>query len=165
MGTAYPLSGLLFIRDFRLDAATKAVSVAEAVLRDAQATLIRRQEELAVWRKWCDEEIARRYQAIMGQCLTQDDLDRFKAGLSMLADEGLSKEEAVHEAAQALEVARGKVAAARQLWRDADHERQKILYHRDEWQKGYAKEQVRLEDLELEEFKPVLFTVEADAEG
>jgi hypothetical protein len=163
MATVYPLGGILFIRDFRVDAAAKAVSVAEAALRDAQATHIRLQEEHVAYCKWRGEETERRYQGIMGQSLTQDDLDKFKIGLAMLVDEELHKEAAVRDAAREIEVAREKVVAARQSWREADRDRQKIVYHRGEWQKEYAKEVARQEDLELEEFKPVVFVAEADA--
>ncbi|GHT87378.1 hypothetical protein FACS1894116_05950 [Betaproteobacteria bacterium] len=163
MATAYPLTGILFIRDFRVDAAAKGVSVAEAALRDAQATHLRLQEAHIAYRTWRGEETGRRYQAIMGQRLTQDELDKFKIGLSILIDEELHKEAAVRDAARAIEVARENVDAARQAWRFADRDRQKIIYHRGEWQKEYAREVARQEDLELEEFKPVLFVAEAEA--
>jgi type III secretion protein O len=163
MAKVYSLSGLLFIRDFRVDAAVKAVSVAEAALRDAQATHIRLQEEHVAYRQWRAEETERRYQGIMGQSLTQDELDKFKIGLAMLVDEELHKEAAARDAAREVEVTHEKLVAARQSWREADRDRQKILYHRDEWQKEYAREQVRQEDLELEEFKPVLFVAEAES--
>jgi type III secretion protein O len=164
MAAIYPLAGILFIRDFRVDAAAKAVGAAEALLRDEQAKCARRREEHAAYRIWRIEETARRYRQIIGQCLGLGDVDKFKKGLALLADEELQKEAAVQEAAQAVEAARQNVAAARQSWRNADLDRQKILYHREQWQKDRAVEAARAVDLEMEEFKPLLFVAEAGAE-
>ncbi|MDR3054700.1 MAG: type III secretion protein [Zoogloeaceae bacterium] len=164
MAKAYSLAGLLFIREFRVDAAAKAVSVAEALLRDAEAAHSRRQEEHATYRKWRGEETERRYFGIMEQNLSLDELDQFKIELAMLVHEELQKEAAVRDAAHALAAAREKVAVARTSWREADRERQKILYHRDEWQKESVRAEAHQEDLEMEEFKPVLFVAEAEVE-
>jgi type III secretion protein O len=165
MGTsAYPLSGLLRIRDFRVDAAAKAVRTAEAALHEAQAMLAAAQAKLTAYRAWRIEETEHRYQSIMAQTLTLDELDDFKAGLAALADQELQKEAAVRDAQNTVTACCENLVTARTTWRSADHEREKILHHREEWQKGDAKESARQEDLEMEEFKPVLFTAGAEAE-
>jgi len=160
----YPLAGLLAIRDFRLDAAARAVSAAEAALAAAHAEQEARERQWRDYQTWRGEEVERRYRAIMGEVLPQAELDAFKAGLARLADEELRHEAAVHEAERATEAAHAAVTEARAAWRAADRERQKILHHRDEWQKTAAKEETRKEDLEMEEFKPVLFEMAAEAE-
>jgi type III secretion protein O len=160
----YPLSGILFIRDFRLEAASRTLRAAKAALRAAQAEQARREEALSAYRLWRIGEVERRYQSIMNQCMTMEEIDAFKAGLSRLADEELAREAAVREAENAVENARKNMDAARQAWIASDRERQKIRYHRDEWQTAQAKETARSEDLEQEEFKPVLFEQAAEAD-
>ncbi|MDR3323175.1 MAG: type III secretion protein [Zoogloeaceae bacterium] len=161
----YPLVGLLRIRDFRVDKAAKAVRAAEAAQKHAEAEKLAREQSWHAFKAWRLEEVERRYQSIMLQCMTRDEIDTFKAGLSRLVDEELEKEEAAHAAARALAAAQEAVLTARQHWRNADHEREKILYHREEWQKTAAKEEARVEDLEQEEWKPVLFETAAEGEG
>ena len=161
---AYPLSRLLSLRDFRVDSAAKTVRATEIALRNAETARILCEEALAAFRIWRAGEIERRYQRIMGQILTQDELDSFKLGLAALTGQELQKEAAVRDAGRALDEARAKVENARKAWRAADRDRQKILHHREDWQKADAREAAYREDLEMEEFKPVLFAAETSAE-
>jgi hypothetical protein len=153
----YPLSGLMRIRDFRADAADKAMRAAETRVRAAQAELAAREEELKSYRIWRKEEVNNRYQSIMNRAMSMDEIDAFKAGLSALADQELAREEAVRDAARAVEKAREEARVARENRLSANREREKIEYHRDNWKKTEEKEENRREDLEQEEFKPLLF--------
>ncbi|MDR2112019.1 MAG: type III secretion protein, partial [Candidatus Accumulibacter sp.] len=83
----YPLSGLLAIRDFRRDAAAKAVRAAEAAERAARKEAETRREAWEAYKLWRCDEVERRYRGIMGACLSGKDLDEFKAGLAQLGDE------------------------------------------------------------------------------
>lgn len=158
----YPLAGLIKIRDFRVDAAGKAVRTAEARLRVAQAERLEKEKELERYRRWRKEEVERRYQSIMGQTLSQDEIETFKAGLSALANEELAREEAVREAARAVEEALKNAQIARDNWLLANKEREKIRHHHDSWEKIEAREESRREDLEQEEFRPLLFETGSD---
>ena len=91
----YPLAPLLKVREYREDAAKNALSAAEA-----QEAVERCRGELERYKVWRQEEVERRYDAIMGKGLSLKELDVFKAGLGALADGELKLEEAI---AQALE--------------------------------------------------------------
>jgi type III secretion protein O len=153
----YPLAGLMKIRDFRVDAASKAVQAAEARLRVAREDRLEKEKELERYKRWREEEVERRYQSIMGRTMDQVEIDGFKAGLSRLADLALEKEEALREADRVVEEASRDAQTARNGWILANQERQKIEYHRDDWRKAQADEANRKEALEQEEFKPLLF--------
>ncbi|MDR2786750.1 MAG: type III secretion protein [Candidatus Accumulibacter sp.] len=158
----YPLAGLLRIRDFRVDAASKAMRAAETRVRAAQAELAEKEAEWERYGVWRQEEVERRYQSIMNRAMLLPEIDAFKAGLSALADQELLREEAARKAARALEKAREEARNAREGWLLANRERQKIDYHRDNWQQYQAKEESRREDVEQEEFKPLLFETGSD---
>ncbi|MDR2786936.1 MAG: type III secretion protein [Candidatus Accumulibacter sp.] len=158
----YPLAGLMKIRDFRVDAARKAMQAAEIRLRAAQEERLARERELERYKVWRKEEVERRYQSIMDRILNQDEIEAFKAGLSSLAEEELAREEALREADRALEEARKNAQTARDGWLLANREREKIDYHHENWQKAQAVEAGRREDLEQEEFKPLLFETGGD---
>jgi type III secretion protein O len=150
----YPLQGLLSIREFREEAARKAVLTAELALRAALEAEKHCQRELEAYRIWRREEMERRYQAIMGREMSLKDMDDFKAGLAALADKELALEETARQAAQEVEAARLRLKETRAARLDADRARLKIVYHRDQWLAEQLKVQERAEDLELEEFQP-----------
>ena len=161
---SYPLAGLLQIRDFRVDAAEKALRAAETRLRAAEekrAATKAEREEYGIWRK---EEVKRRYQAIMGQTLCREEIDAFKAGLSALADEELAREAALLDAGRAAKEARQIAQTARDGWLLANKANEKLRYHRDNWQKTQDMNASRQEDLEQEEFKPLLFKAGSEAQ-
>ena len=137
----YPLAPLLKVREYREDAAKNALSAAERAVVEAQEAVERCREELERYKVWRQEEVERRYDAIMGKGLSLKELDVFKAGLGALADGELKLEESI---AQALENVKKR-----------QHETAKIVTHRDIWLVEAKREAERLEDLEMEEFKPL----------
>ena len=144
----YPLAPLLKVREYREDAAKNALSAAERAVVEAQEAVERCRGELERYKVWRQEEVERRYDAIMGKGLSLKELDVFKAGLGALADGELKLEEAI---AQALE----NVKKRQEDVRKAQHETAKIVTHRDIWLVEAKREAERLEDLEMEEFKPL----------
>ena len=151
---AYPLKPLLSVRAFREDNAKAAVSVAELAVQQAEADLAGRQAELERYRQWLPEEKERRYDAIMGEELTMTDLDRFKAGLSVLDDGLLVREDAVREAEKIVEQRKTELRAAQAVLTAARKEKMKIEAHKDIWDQATAKEAEHAADLELEDFSP-----------
>ena len=125
----YPLAPLLKVREYREDAAKNALSAAERAVVEAQEAVERCRGELERYKVWRQEEVERRYDAIMGKGLSLKELDVFKAGLGALADGELKLEEAI---AQALENVKKRQEDVRK-----------------------AREAARQEDLEMEEFKPL----------
>ena len=79
----------------------------------------------------------------------------FKAGLGALADGELKLEESIAQALENVKKRQEDVRKAREAARQAQHETAKIVTHRDIWLVEAKREAERLEDLEMEEFKPL----------
>ncbi len=151
----YPLGPLLSVRQYREDAAQNLLRQAERLAREAEAALQEREKELERYRLWRVEEEDRRYGAIMGQLLSLDDLEEFKAGLGRLRDAELRREEDVAKADQALNKARQAVTDAKSGLSKARRDTARILAHRNIWNEMARLEAERKEDLESEEFRPM----------
>ena len=63
----YPLAPLLKVREYREDAAKNALSAAERAVVEAQEAVERCRGELERYKVWRQEEVERRYDAIMGK--------------------------------------------------------------------------------------------------
>ena len=150
--TVYPLSPLARVRQLREDAAAAEYSAREqALVKARQETLARRKalEEYLLWRK---EEEDRRYREVLGQVLPRKALDEFKKGIAALREKDSVLMEAVEEARRAEEeAARIRDEAAATLKR-CRKDKEKIDAHRELWKADAARETLRLEDLEMEEF-------------
>lgn len=151
----YPLAPLLRVREYREDAAKNALSAAERAVVEAQEAVERCRRELERYKVWRQEEVERRYDAIMGKGLSLKELDVFKAGLGALADGELKLEEAIAKALEDVKKRQEDARKAREAARQAQHETAKIAAHRDIWLVEAKREAERLEDLEMEEFKPL----------
>ncbi|MDR1546863.1 MAG: YscO family type III secretion system apparatus protein [Deltaproteobacteria bacterium] len=150
--SAYPLAALLSLRALRLEAADKAVQAAERAAAAAAAEEERRALELARWRLFRQEETERRWAALLGIGQTLGQLDDFRAGLGELSRQELALAEALEEAAQRTAARRAELAAARQARLALNQAKEKLERHRELWADEEAKEQQRLESLEMEEF-------------
>ena len=146
----YPLAPLLKVREYREDAAKNALSAAERAVVEAQEAVERCRGELERYKVWRQEEVERRYDAIMGKGLSLKELDVFKAGLGALADGELKLEEAIAQALENVKKRQEDVRKAREAARQAQHET-----HRGIWLVEAEREGERLEDLEMDEFIPV----------
>ena len=151
---AYPLQPLLSVRSFREDNAKAAVSAAEAALRQAEDAAEKSRAELERYQQWLPEEKERRYAGIMGKLMSLADLDSFKAGLSLLDDGVLTREDAVQQAEKIVEERRNKLRAAQLALTSARKEKMKIDMHKDIWSQEAAKEAERAAELEMEDFTP-----------
>ena len=63
----YPLAPLLKVREYREDAAKNALSAAERAVVEAQEAVELCRGELERYKVWRQEEVERRYDAIMGK--------------------------------------------------------------------------------------------------
>ncbi len=159
----YPLAPLLGVRQYREEAAQNVLRQAERAVREAADALGEREKELERYRIWRVEEENRRYEAIMGQLLSLDDLEKFKAGLGRLRDGELAREEDVARAEQTLSKARQTVVEAKDGLNKARRDTARILAHKDIWMAMARREAERMEDLESEEFKPMPLGADIDA--
>ena len=149
----YPLQSLLIVRHFREEGAKNEVRAAERRLAEAQEEVRKKEEELERYRAWRPEEENRRYEAIMGEAMSMDDIAEFRASLSALAEGEQARVQAVAEAEKAVAGKEAELASARAAVAEARREAAKIEAHRDIWMAEAKKEAERQEDLELEEFK------------
>ena len=94
----YPLQSLLTVRHFREEAAKNEVRAAERRLAEAREEVRKREEELERYRAWRPEEENRRYDAILGEAMSLDDVAEFRASLGALAEGEQEREQAVAEA-------------------------------------------------------------------
>ncbi len=159
----YPLAPLLGVRQYREEAAQNVLRQAERAVREAADALGEREKELERYRTWRVEEENRRYEGIMGQLLSLDDLEKFKAGLGRLRDGELAREEDVARAEQTLSKARQTVVEAKDGLNKARRDTARILAHKDIWMAMARREAERMEDLESEEFKPMPLGADIDA--
>ena len=105
------------------------------------------------YRVWRPEEENRRYDAILGEAMSLDDVAEFRASLGALAEGEQEREQAVAEAEKNVARKEQEVNTAREAVAAARKEAAKIEAHRDIWLTEAKKEAERQEDLEMEEFK------------
>ena len=132
---SYPLQSLLTVRHFREEGAKNEVRAAERRLAEAREEVRKKEEELERYRIWRPEEENRRYDAIMGETMSLEEVAGFRASLGALAEGEQERILAVTEAEKAVGQKEREVAAAREAVAEAKREAE------------------RQEDLELEEFK------------
>ena len=151
----YPLAPLLKVREYREDAAKNALSAAERALPpdrlpdlDASCAALMDEDGTLWFGRNADD-------AVMGKGLSLKELDVFKVGLGALADGELKLEESIAQALENVKKRQEDVRKARESARQAQHETAKIVTHRDIWLVEAKREAERLEDLEMEEFKPL----------
>jgi type III secretion protein O len=152
MTNNYPLNTLLRVRVLREDSAMRAVKAAENALNEARLLVAEKEKALAEYRIWWKEEEERRYLQIMLQNIVLDEFDKFRAGLTRLKDGEIIRKEEVEKAAAAMREAATKVEEAKKNFLRAHKDEQKIAGHQDIWLQEQAKEFMRLEDLEMEDF-------------
>ncbi len=150
---SYPLQSLLTVRHFREEGAKNEVRAAERRLAEAREEVRKKEEELERYRIWRPEEENRRYDAIMGETMSLEEVAGFRASLGALAEGEQERILAVTEAEKAIGQKEREVAAAREAVAEARREAAKIEAHRDIWLAEAKREAERQEDLELEEFK------------
>ncbi len=150
---SYPLQSLLTVRHFREEGAKNEVRAAERRLAEAREEVRKKEEELERYRIWRPEEENRRYDAIMGETMSLEEVAGFRASLGALAEGEQERILAVTEAEKAVGQKEREVAAAREAVAEVRREAAKIEAHRDIWLAEAKREAERQEDLELEEFK------------
>lgn len=148
----YPLQPLLHVRTFRERAAEQGVRVAEAALTKAETEKQHRQQALSEYHEWRSLEEDRRYASIMGQTLSLDELETFKAGFAALALTELEHEEAALAAEAHRQKTMAAVHEAKTHFAVARKNTAKITAHRDIWQEESQKEAEKAAENELEDF-------------
>ena len=163
MPDSYPLEAPLNVRLYREDAANRGVALAKRELKEALETAQAVREALSAWRIWRDAETERRYEALLGRPVLIEKLQAFNQGLANLSQQELEKAAAVEAADKKALEGRKKFETAAQAARAARQNTAKIELHKSIWAEESKKEAERAEDLELEEFHPVLQQADEDS--
>lgn len=149
----YPLASLLILRDERERRATKNLAQRTQQVRQAQQQLEQSQSKLDTYLKWREEEIERRYQAILGQAKSQKEIADFNSGIGALYAQEEGLRQALLHAQEQLTAAKNELAKAQTALKEAHKAHEKLLQHREIWLiKERALEEYRA-DQELEDFK------------
>jgi type III secretion protein O len=152
------------VRHFREEAAQQLVRKAELDLRDAQNAVEQKKQELDNFHSWRIAEENRRYESIMNMIMSIPQLDSFKADLAILADKEVQKNDDVITAQKVVTQCEEALNKSREEAKLAQKNTAKIQAHKELWAVDAKKEAERMEDLELEEFRPIA-RKGAEAEG
>ena len=156
MPDPYPLKALLDVRLYREEAAKRAITAAKREVLEAREAAEAAREALVRWREWRVKETERRYEALIGRPTPIEKLQAFNQGLADLGLEELMKAAEIDKADKYVIECEQKVEAASKAARTARQNTAKIELHKSIWAEESKKEAERLEDLELEEFHPVV---------
>ena len=162
---AYALQSMLRIRTMREDRASADLAAARQKVRQAAQVLEERKEELRVFEATKEERRDRIYEAVMGQSLTREELDRVLEGVARIDEEGVLKADNVTMAAGDLKEKEAQAEKAREGFVKASKERMKITEHKAMWLADEAKEQEHRQEVELEDFTGKKNKEKADDDG
>ena len=149
---AYALQSMLRIRTMREDRASADLAAARQKVHQAEQTLEERKAELQEFEATKEERRDRIYEAVMGQTLTREELDRVFEGVARIDEEGVLKADNVTMAASELKTREDEAEKAREGFVKASKERMKITEHKAIWLAEEAKEQEHRQEVELEDF-------------
>jgi hypothetical protein len=142
------------LRIFREQAADKKVKEADIQRQKAIKEHSEKKDELNHYREFRQAETERRWKSLLGENLSIDELHEFRAGLSHLAQRELNleveleqKEKIVMDKTALFNTAKAEFLACLKA-------RDKLERHRELYLTELNKEKLRLEDLEMEEFRP-----------
>lgn len=153
MRTKYPLDMLITARKIREENAQRAVVSAKNALASLLENIENKKIEIEYYEEWRKEEEARRFIEIQNTTLTQKEMDKFKWGISALKAHTLELEEEVMNMQEKIPEMEHNIEEAIRAHKTTISEREKIEEHKMQWLKEVQKEQDRLEDMELEEFR------------
>lgn len=153
MAEKYPLDMLITARKIREDNAQRDVLSAKNALSTLLQNIENKKLEIEHYEEWRKEEEVRRFDEIQNTMLTQKDMDRFKWGIAALRARAVELEEEVMSMEGQISELETKIEEAVIIHKEAISQKEKIEEHKAHWKVALDKEAVRLEDLELEEFK------------
>ncbi len=150
----YPLQSLLDVRYYREDNAKKDLNIAKREKKEAEEYVLQCEKALADYIVWRIAEEDRRFAEILGTVRTVTEIDELKLYIADLKIKEFLLEEDIQKAKQEVIKKEEAVQKAKLDLANAQKETMKILAHQDIWKLDVQKEAMRLEDIEMEEFKP-----------
>lgn len=149
----YPLAPLLAVREHKEELAQQAVLRAENALVEARRELQKAEEDCKNYEKWCQQEIDRYYDEIIGSLVLFKDLDLLKVKVSILLDNIKEKYKLVDKAKDYVEACTEAKERAIKNLTELKKQTAKLVEHKKIWE---AEEKILMqqrEEIELEDFK------------
>ena len=149
----YALQGLLTVRNFRQESAASRMAESRAAVEEAEKLVETREQEQRSWRQERLRQEDLLYQQIHKKLVRLQDLDDVKQRVLILRDRELALVKKVRDAKVQRKAALEKLEADTKAWRCAVRDKEKIVAHRNDWEQEAAREEERLAELELEDFR------------
>lgn len=149
----YALADLLRVREFRENAASREVAAARHRLEAAKNLVQQRIRELDEYRVWRVKEEEARFERIRNKKVRMQALDDLKQEILALRSRELLFEKAITDAKMEEQKTAEQLQEARTAYRRATGEKRKIEEHRAIWVEEQQKEEQRLQDKEMEDFR------------
>lgn len=149
---AYALESMLKIRTMREDRAGTELTGARRARDAAEHVRDEKAEEFEKYEETKDSRRDRLYAAVMGRPVKMDDLDRVRAAVTKIDEEGLLLKEAERKAEEELKQKEDEAESAHVRFIAASKNKAKIDQHKLIWQEEDRKMQEMLADAEMEEF-------------
>jgi hypothetical protein len=143
---------MVFVREHRLDKATKALNVARRAVIEAEQVLLEAQQTQEAYSKWRVAEEERLMQSVMRKPVKLGDITDIRLDIATMRERELDYIDQVRKAEGELDRAKEALEEARLAYKKATQDTEKLVEHRVTWQREQDLEQERLADLELEDF-------------
>ena len=149
----YPLQPLLRVRLLREENANLALIAKRTALAQAIQDKQQKQQKLSQYHDWRQQQEHELFEKVRNRTVSPHDLEELKSSFATLRGREVDLETQVTNAENHETRAEEAKDQAVVSYRAALTGRQKIDQHREIWSKDWQREQNRLEDLEMEEFK------------
>jgi len=149
---AYALNSMLKIRAMREDRAATELTGARRARTAAEEVRDERRKTLDDFNETKEERRDTVYDAVIGRVVTMDDLDRARAAVTKIDEEGMLLEEAERKAEEDLEKKEELAESAHVRFVAASKKKAKIDQHKLAWEEEDRLQQERAADAEMEEF-------------
>ena len=153
MSDKYPLKDLLRVRRFREDAAAAQVTKCRRAMEAAKEAIVSRKKELTDYQERRVQLEQNEYDAVVDQEIQLRDLDDLKLNIQLLRDNELAYHDRVREAQQHVVAAEKALMEAKEHYRAAVKDREKIDEHKEIWSQEMAKEAEANLEKEMEDFR------------
>ncbi len=149
---AYALESLLKIRAMREDRAGTELTGARRARAAADEAHAAKVQALTAFETTREQRRDRIYDAVMGRPVTREDLDRARAAVTAIDEEGVLLAAAEREAQATLDKRDQEANAAKVRYTTAVKNKSKIDQHRLAWEEEDRKMQEMFAEAEMEEF-------------
>lgn len=149
---AYALESMLKIRAMREDRAGTELTGARRARSAAERVLAEKTDARVRFESTKDARRDKLYAAVIGQVVSMDDLDRVRAAVTTIDEEGVLLAEAESRAQTEFDKKDQSAAAAKVRFTLAVKNKAKIDQHRLAWEEEDRKQQEMQADAEMEEF-------------